>query len=214
MTFISAAGLIDKYRAIGASRVKYLQIGVDWDEDVMGIPAWTPSFKNVDVIFCGSHYKHFPGSKQREAAMLALAAANIDYGVVGTGWKSGIKVLGTCGVKQQYHAYQKAKVALSINNFNDIYLYYSDRQLISMASGKPVVCHYVPGLEREFQNGVHCLWYKTPEELVDNVKKLLADPAMRDRIGKAGREEIIKNHTWMRRIDTVIDDVNAIQASL
>lgn len=204
VTFISSVGQLPLFRAAGAASAHYLQIGVDWDEDVMGIPSWTPPFRIPDVVFCANGYGgRYPGTRERESAVRTLIDARIDIGVIGAGW-SGFPVVGRCEVKQQHHIYKRAKVALNINNFNDIELYYSDRQLIAMASGTPLVCKYIPGLEREFKDDVHCLWFKTPGELVDRVRMLLSDPAKRERIGRAGREEIMKNHSWTSRIRSIL----------
>lgn len=200
VTLISNAGQLDKFRELGAKVVEYCQIGLDWKEDVEGIPEWTPPFRVPPVVFCGNYYgSTFPGSAQRIEGVKALRAAGIDVGVLGTGWPGDIPVIGQCHVKQQHHVWKRAVVAININNFNDVLRYYSDRQIIAMASGTPLVCAYIPGLEEEFQNDVHCLWFKTPQELVDHVKRLLADEALRTRIGEAGRAEVLRAHTWEAR---------------
>lgn len=214
-TLISSVGQIPLYRNY-AKRVEYVQIGLDWHEDVLGEPPWTPPFRVPDVVFCGGFYgRTFErGSQERLAAIRALVEAGIDVGVVGTGWPSDIPVVGECHVKQQHHVYKRAKVALSINHFNDIELYYSDRQLIAMASGTPVVCRYVPGLEREFKSyfdddGGDCIWWRKTEELVAWCRELIAKPDIARMIGIYGREEVIANHTWEARIRQLLPKVEA-----
>lgn len=210
-TFISSVGQLPLFRAAGAGVARYLQIGLDWQEDVMGIPGWKPPFRVPDVVFCANGYGvAYPGTRDRENAVRVLMDAKVDVGVVGIGWPKGFPVIGRCEVKQQHHVWKLAKVALNVNNFNDIELYYSDRQLVAMASGTPVVCRYVPGLEREFKDNVHCLWFRTPDELVDRVRTLLGDPAARERIGRAGREEVTKNHTWATRIRSIMPLIEEI----
>lgn len=215
LTLISSIGQMGLFIAAGAREVRYLQIGLDWEEDVMGKPPWTPPFRVPEVAFCGGYYGgRYPGTVDRVNGIMALRRAGIDVGIIGNGWPAGYPVVGTCGVKQQYHVWRRAKVALNINHFGDIQNYYSDRQIISMASGTPLVCQYVPGLETEFENGVHCFWYRDEAELVNRVRSLLADPALRKRIGDAGREEVIKNHTWEARIKDVIPDIERLQGEL
>lgn len=205
LTLVSSVGQLDMFRKAGAAEAHYMQIGLDWDEDVLGLPEWAPAFRVPDVVFCGSYYREqFPdGSAERIGAVRALLAAGIDVGVVGLGWPNDIPCLGTCGVKQQHHVWKRAKVALSVNNFNHIERYYSDRQLISMASGTPVVCHYVPGMEHEFDNGTHCLWFSRQHEAVALVQQLLADPERRARIGAAGRAHVMEHHSWAARLRAV-----------
>jgi len=113
-------------------------------------------------------------------------------------------------VKQQHHVYRRAKVVINVNHFNDIEQYYSDRQLITMASGTPLVCKYIPGLEREFINGKHCFWYCKVDEGVAQIKRLLADEALRRRVGFAGRAEVMKNHSWFSRFTDVMTRVEKL----
>lgn len=217
LTLISSVGQIGLFMEAGAKEVRYLQIGLDWEEDVMGNPPWVPPFRVPDVVFCGANYQNlYPGTVERERGVMALKNSGIDIGIVGNGWPPGhgYPVVGTCGVKQQYHIWKRCKVALNINNFNGIQNYYSDRQIIAMASGKPLVCKYIPGLENEFENGRHCLWYYDEAELVRHVKTLLADPALSAKIGAAGREEVLKNHTWEARVKDVLPDIERIRGTL
>lgn len=217
LMLVSSVGQIPMFIMAGAKEVRYLQIGLDWDEDVLGNPPWNPPFRIPEVVFCGAYYGNlYPGTVDRVAAVRALQGAGIDIGIIGNGWPQGqaFPVAGTCGVKQQHHIWKRCKVAINVNHFNDIQNYYSDRQIIAMASGRPLVCKYVPGLESEFENGKHCLWYHDEMELVRHVRSLLVDPALAQRIGQAGREEVIKNHTWEARIKDLLPDIERLRRPL
>jgi hypothetical protein len=208
VTFNSSVGQATLFRQAGASEVQYCQIGVDWEEDVLGLPKWTPPFRVPEVVLCGNYYgKTFPGTGDREDAVRRLEREGIDVGIVGTGWPKGFPVVGQCGVKQQHHVWKRAKVGLNINHFNAIELYYSDRQLISMASGTPVVCRHVPGLEREFVHGTHCLWYEDPADVVPHVQSLLGSEERRRWLGARGREVVLRGHTWWSRILGVLPTI-------
>lgn len=214
MTLASSVGQLPQFRAAGAPVARYLQIGLDWEEDVLGIPDWEPPFRVPEVVFCGNNYgRSFPGTKDRVLAIETLMRAGIDVGIVGGGWAKNFPSIGMCHVKQQHHVWKRAKVALNVNNFNDIEMYYSDRQIISMASGTPLVCRYIPSLEREFSQDIHCIWYKTPEELVQNVKRLLGNPELRKEIGEAGKAEVLKNHTWEARIRNLLPEIKRVTTS-
>lgn len=214
-TLISSVGQLDMYRAVGATRAHYVQIGLDEDEDVHGIPPWEPPFAVPDVVFCGGFYgKAFDeGSRERVAAITALRDAGIAIGVVGTGWPRGVAI-GQCHVKQQHHVYTRAKVVLSVNHFNSIERYYSDRQLIAMASGRPVVCRYVPGLEEEFMDGRDCAMWRTTDELVVRTRRLLDNPELAAQVGAAGREIVLRDHTWTARIQQLRPDAEAWHGAL
>lgn len=205
VTFVSNTGQLSMFLEAGAKRAEYCQIGLDYEEDVLGLPSWTPPFKVTDVVFCGNHYgPMFPDGPTRLSAITALQKARVDIGVVGGGWPRGFNVIGKCEVKQQHHVYKMAKIALSISHFNNIGLYYSDRQLVSMASGTPVVCRYVPQLESEFVDDEHCLFFRTEEEMVSKVKSLLQDSQKRVRIGSAAKELVSKQHTWLARFQQIL----------
>ena len=218
VTLVSNVGQIHLYEYFsGPGRTKYFQIGLDWDEDVMGIPHWDPPFRVPEVVFCGGYYpESFPeGTSERVQVIKAIQNAGVDIGVVSPGpWPSDIPYAGACTVKQQHHIWKRAKVCLNVNHFNQIEQYYSDRQLISMASGKPLVCWAVPGLEREFKDRVHCMFFRYPHEAVHRVIELLNNPSLASQIGAAGREEVLKNHSWARRIEEVLPELNRIHAAL
>lgn len=205
VTFTSSIGYLGLYLAAGATIAKYLQIGLDWDEDVLGLPAWDPPYPVPDVVFIGNHYgDRFPATSQREAAARALFEAGINVGVVGDGWgKKGVPIVGNCTVKQQHHVWKRAKVGISVNHYQNIEGYYSDRHLIAMASGTPLVCQYIPKLEEHFKNNEELAWFNNTDELRNIVKNLLENPSRRAEIGAAGRRKVIKDHTWFNRIQEV-----------
>lgn len=212
MSLIAAAGQERLFREAGAPEVHYLQIGLDWEEDVLGSRNYVPPFRVPDVVLCGNNYgAQFPGTTERHAAVRALRDAGIDVGVVGSGWPHDIPCAGSCHVKEQIGVWTRAKVGISISNFNSIPLYYSDRQLISIASGTPVVCYHVPELEQEFTHGVDCLFFHDTDELVAHVKTLLGDPELRSRIGCAGRATALRDHTWYSRIFQILPDIERLQ---
>ena len=218
VTLVSNEGQLHLYDYFaGNGRSKYLQIGLDWDEDVLGIPDWTPPFRVPDVVFCGGYYpESFPeGTSERVQTVQAIQNAGVDIGVVSPGpWPPGINYVGSCTVKQQHHVWKRAKVCVNVNHFNQIPMYYSDRQIISMASGKPVVCWAIPGLEREYRDGEHCHFFKYPQEAAHRVIELLQNPSLAAKIGAAGREEVLKNHTWAKRVEQVLPELNRIHAAL
>ena len=215
LTLISSTGQIPAFKAAGASRVKYCQVALDWNEDVLGSQYYEQPFRVPEVLFCGNYYgTTYPGTVDRERAVLALIKAKVDIGIVGHGWNSNYPVLGYCKLKEQVHVCKRSKICLNVNHFNDVERYYSDRQLVSMASGRPLVCKYIPGLEEEFTDGVHLRWYKTEDELALIVQQLLKDEQAREFIGSSGRSEVLKNHTWFNRFTGLIVDIEKIQRTL
>lgn len=221
-TFISSVGQIPMFQDAGAPRVHYVQIGLDWAEDVLGDgyvdihgtkhPRFVPSFRVPEVVFIGNYYgATFPASDERLACIRYLKEHGIDIGVIGQSWPDDIPVVGTCHVKQQHEVYKRAKVAISINHYNDIERYYSDRQLIAMASGTPVVCRFVPGLDKELTSGVECLFFRDKEVLLDSVRTLLNDVPMRAWMGNNARHHVMKMHSWRERIIQLLPTIDRMR---
>lgn len=215
LTLISSVGQIPMFKRAGAENVQYMQVGYDLPEPSSDVLDKGPPFRVPDVVFCGNYLNEsFPGSTERIGAIRWLSQEGIDVGVVGAGWPGHFPVAGRCSVGQQSEIYRRAKVVLSINHLNDIDRYYSNRQIIAMASGTPVVCRYVPGIQHEFQHGRHLFWYETRDELIRYVRLLLDRQDIRKDMGRAARAEILKNHTWFSRFLTVLPIIERLQSRL
>jgi len=214
VTFVSSVGQLPLFREAGAHEAYYLQIGVDWHEDVIGDPAWEPPFRVPDVVFCGNYYgDHFPGTVERAGTIRALVDAGIDVGIVGGGWPAVYPVIGQCHVKQQAHVYRRARVGVNVNHFNDIERYYSDRQIISMAN-VATACWGVPDLEREFEDGLECAMFRDFGAAAEAVRRLLDDDDARAAMRNSGRAAVLRGHTWFHRITDALAVVEARKAAL
>jgi glycosyltransferase involved in cell wall biosynthesis len=220
-TLISSVGQIPLYQATGARRVEYVQIGLD-PEDLGDGPEWDPPFRVPDIVFCGGYYGHVDafavGTQERLSAIRRLQADGFDVGVVGSGWPKDTPVIGTCTTKQSRYVYKRAKVVLSINHFNNIDRYYSDRLLIGMASGTPVLARRVPGLEEEFTHRTHCFMWETHNELIAGATTLLEDWAIMHTVFGRGSpcqaavRHVQKHHTWEARIRQLAPKIEAWRA--
>ena len=216
LTLVANRGFMLKYSAAGAREVRYVPHGLDFSEDVLGLPDWTPPFTIPDVVYCGNHYgADMVGSEVRESCVRALHEAGIAVGVVGNGWENTkLPVLGQCKVKQQVHVYRKAKVALSVNHFPNLTGYHGDRTITAMASGTAVVQRRFPEIEKEFKDGEDLLVFWDEKELVEKVKILLDNEPMRKELGARGRAAVLKSHTWFTRILEVLPRVEEIRDGL
>jgi len=201
-TLISSIGQARLYRDAGARIVGYVQIGLD-PVDVNPDARWTlsPHVEVPEIVFCGGYYgsTFAKGSAERLSAVRRLQADFGDrFGVFGNGWPDDVRTLSRCHVKQQAHVYRRARCVISINHFNDIERYYSDRFLIALASGTPVVAKRVPGIEAEFIDGQDCFFFDDNDQMVAYVKHVLDGHAIQ--VGINGRRTAITEHTWEERI--------------
>ena len=109
---------------------------------------------------------------------------------------------GNMNFFKQNDIYNGAKIILSINHFNDVELYFSDRQLISMASGTLTLCHYIPGLEKYFKNKEELVWFKTEEEALELANYYLNSNHQEEveYIGKNGSKKVLEEHSYFCRV--------------
>ncbi|HNI09274.1 MAG TPA: glycosyltransferase, partial [Thiobacillaceae bacterium] len=68
-----------------------------------------------------------------------------------------------------------ARVVLSINAYNDVPLYHSDRLVHALAAGAFVLAKRIPRGDLLFEDGVHYRTFATPDEIADFVERCLAD---------------------------------------
>ena len=98
-----------------------------------------------------------------------------------------------------YKVFGRAKITLGMYHW-DLERYYTKRTIYSLASGRMLIAHYIPGMENDFTKGVHCEWFKTVPEALELIAKYLKDDVARMHVGAAGRARAITNHSWDARL--------------
>jgi len=71
-----------------------------------------------------------------------------------------------------------------------------NKVLEAMACGTPVVCTERAALALRARDGEHLLVRETPEAFAEAVLGMLSDPEKRERIGKLGRDYVVRMHGW------------------
>lgn len=105
-----------------------------------------------------------------------------------------------------YDSFVHCKVILGSNHW-DYLRYYTRRTVYALASGRPYVVRYIPGMEQDFENGKHLVWFKEIDEGLEEIHRLLADPVRAQRIGEEGRKIAVERFSWdslQRRLDQMI----------
>jgi hypothetical protein len=100
---------------------------------------------------------------------------------------------------------QGAKIMLGTNYRNDIPGYWSDRIYVVMGAGGFYLGQYVPGLESQFKDGVHCAFYDGMDDMEEKVAWWLSHDAERERCRKAGHKLIHKCHTYIHRVGDLLE---------
>jgi len=85
-----------------------------------------------------------------------------------------------------------------------------NKVLEAMACGTPVVCTERAALALRARDGEHLLVRETPEAFAEAVLGMLSDPEKRERIGKLGRDYVVRMHGWdsiARQLEVIYDEV-------
>jgi len=88
-----------------------------------------------------------------------------------------------------FYAISGAKIALSINIANDVYLYHSDRFANIPACGTFELAKRVPGYELLFEDSVHLRYFDTVDEFFELADWYLKHEQEREKIAQAGMQK-------------------------
>ena len=205
-SLISSEGQLALYRQAGCKNLEYWQVGVNTkDFYIMSEIEKLKCKKKYDhkIAFCAGHkpnYQMFPGSIERfQVANSVIKKYGNTFGLYGPGWPNKMN-RGIATYYEQLQIYNASEIALSINKYNDLQKYFSDRQLICMACGPLVISRYIPHMETFFENNKHLVWYKTIPECMDKIDYYLKNPQKAKEIGINGAKHIAEKHSYLTRL--------------
>lgn len=154
-----------------------------------------------DVFFGGSYTgrSRFPNSAFRHELIVQMAK-RFDVLVRGRGkWPSPLKRKPYVHGMRYPREIARCRVALGCYHA-DLNRYYTKRTIYSLASGRPYVVRYIPGMEHNFLNGKHLFWYRSVDEAVDLVRGLIENPHVAETVGRNGRGIAEAEHSWKARL--------------
>ncbi|MCS7207301.1 MAG: glycosyltransferase [Dehalococcoidia bacterium] len=100
--------------------------------------------------------------------------------------------------------YSRAKIVFNIPVGNDL----NPRFFEAMACGALLLTKRAAnGQEVLFQEGVHYVGFDTERELLEKIDYYLSHDEERERIARAGYEEVHKNHTLVHRVQALLETV-------
>ena len=70
-----------------------------------------------------------------------------------------------------------------------------------------------PGVERFLDPDAEVVTYSTPEEFREKAIRYLADPVARQRIGRAGHQRVMSEHTYAHRMARILSDSGLVAQS-
>lgn len=203
--FITARGLVNDY--------KYWGVNCHWLlEGVYNPPHIFMSEKDEnlisDIIFVGTPDIHrnklltevnrrFPNS------LTIWGASNGPpyFGLDNYGWDKSLTHTGKMINGEGYPLLcSSAKIVLGTNVYNDIYQYFSNRNLYTMACGGFLLTEYVPGMEELFKNHQHLVWYKDEQECIEMIDFYLGNPNKRAEIASEGCKFVFQEFSMTKQL--------------
>ncbi|MBN1978942.1 MAG: glycosyltransferase [Anaerolineae bacterium] len=159
-----------------------------------------------DVVFLGKAR----ATGNRKAVLEALGRY-FDVHVFGTGWRGlGLRARSAVWGIRAAAVNRQAKTVLSVSNSAITPNYTSNRLFNSCGAGACVIAEAYPGLENYYPAGTVAS-FKSPEECVRVVRRLLADDTERTRMRDAAEDHTWRNHTWADRVGRLLDAVRDLR---
>jgi hypothetical protein len=199
-SLISSTGQLQAYHDIGCRNILYWQTGFDVG---FNFPTYNSEFQ-YDVSFIANNYgSAFPDGKLRNSvAMLLRKEFGSRFGLFGSGFSPAAPSIEP---RDGNAVYNKSVCALSISNFNNVSHYFSDRLLYCVASGRPTISWYFPGIESYFVEGSEILVARTTKDIPELVRYCMANPEIASQIGINGHRRALREHTFTSRVIELLD---------
>jgi spore maturation protein CgeB len=198
-TFISSTGQIELYKSAGVKNVGYWQIG--YDPDIFYPEKNYPI--QYEMAFAANAYAPgtFPDASLRSSIASELKnKLGKKFALYGSGYSFQLGKISPLPFNKINALYNSSRTILSVNNFNDVEHYFSDRLLICLASGRPVISYRFPQSETYFTHGTDYLVANSKEEILDLLDFCQKNPEISKKIGLQGAQKVKLQHTYQSRI--------------
>jgi spore maturation protein CgeB len=106
-----------------------------------------------------------------------------------------------------------ARLALETARLDDAEGKYKDafhitpRVFFAASCGVPSLIEEFPAVAESFAPGAEIATYRSPEDAADAAARLLGDEAARAAMGRRARSRALREHTWDRRVEAFVLDV-------
>ncbi len=157
--------------------------------------------KTIDVSFAGQCYGNRPDTVRR------LDAEGIRVEAFGYGWPNG-----PLSTEEMVRLYSKSRINLGfggVEGHEETYCL-KGRDFEIPMSGGLYLTEYHPELQRVYDLGKEIVAYRGFDDLLANIRRLLADPERAERIRLAGFRRARKEHTWEMRFERLFSLMNLV----
>ncbi|WP_078429740.1 glycosyltransferase family protein [Alkalihalobacterium alkalinitrilicum] len=171
-----------------------------------------------NVAFAGSWYaqKHF--ERQQDMDLILSGAKNHGLHIFDRFFnftendrykfpeKFQEHIIGSLDYEDMVKAYKMYKVFLNINSVKDSSTMFSRRVYELLASGTNVISTYSKGIQELFGDIVSLC--ETEEQVSNQVKLLINNPEISERLSLIGIREVYSKHLYKHRFQTILEKLN------
>jgi glycosyltransferase involved in cell wall biosynthesis len=210
----NSEGGLERLRELGARRAETVFWGADPD-----FFRPLPVEKEMDVFFYGY------GDKFRREWMQALVGEpsrrleDVDFALGGRDFRGDVgraRSIGDVPFNTFTRAISAARVNLNITRRSHATVYASStcRPFELAAAGAAIVSSPHDGIERWFEPGRELLLVSDADEAVAAYRELLDDPGRAEELGRAARERVLDEHTYVHRARRLLDLLGVAQPAV
>jgi len=162
------------------------------------------SKKLYDVCFVGGNYGI------REKIVKAIEKFGVRVECFGYGWPNG-----SINAQQTAKVFAKSKIILGVGTiaYCENIVTLKLRDFDAPMSGSFYLTHHNADLEELFEIGKEIETYKSVDECVKKVHYYLEHPLEREAIAKAGRQRVMRDHTWEKRFEEIFQQVGILKGT-
>lgn len=154
------------------------------------------------TTFVGNRYDNLPGIEGRDDLFWVM-----DREESVKCWGNGFP-LGELSNERVPAVYNESYIVIAENNHSSIDSYFTPRNIGGLSAGSCTLMKYFPGIERFFQNLVHCIYYKDKYELLQWIEFLKNNQIIRNNIASQGyglvNEKFTMNN-WVKDLMYIIN---------
>lgn len=164
-----------------------------------------------DISFAGNVARkdnHRDAPLRMQACRMLRREFGDRFGLAGDGWPKDLRSMGSREQKTlSQSVFHKSFCNLNINHYNQINHYFSDRLLMILASGRPVISLAFPNWESYFTNLSDLIIVENINEIPNKVRMLKTNPDLANFIGNSGAAKVFAEHTYYSRVKELLNIV-------
>ena len=201
---VSSPDLVRDYRGRGIERTTFMLSGFspNFHSPAMGVAGF-----DRDIAFIGG-----PGHVGDRPEFLGWLAEHYHVEVFGRvdSWLPHLHRYPRIRFAREIRATDygdvcaRSRIVLGLNEDHNSRYYFSNRLFLTLACRGFHLIHYVPGVEKLFEDGTHLVWFRDRDECLTKIDYYLEHPEERTRIAEAGYRLALRDHTYEHRVGDIL----------